>query len=88
MKMEQTECSETSAYKVQKPGNCPEESIQHSLGMFTNVFVILNAPCRCKLEIKVLSCGSEVEFPSGVASRSAQLKFRSSHCNIAVIIPL
>ena len=25
-----TECSETSAYKIQTPGNCPEESIQHS----------------------------------------------------------
>jgi len=30
MKMEQTECSETSAYKIQMPGNYPEESIQHS----------------------------------------------------------
>jgi hypothetical protein len=29
MKMEQTECSETSAYKIQTPGNFPEESIQH-----------------------------------------------------------
>jgi len=25
--MEQTECSKTSAYKIQKPGNYPEESI-------------------------------------------------------------
>jgi hypothetical protein len=25
-----TECSETSAYKVQTPGNYPEESTQHS----------------------------------------------------------
>jgi len=30
MKMEPTECFETSAYKIQKPGNYPEESIQHS----------------------------------------------------------
>jgi hypothetical protein len=30
MKMEQTECSETSAYKIQKPGNYPEEKIQHT----------------------------------------------------------
>jgi 6-phosphogluconate dehydrogenase len=30
MKMEQTECSETLAYKIQTPGNYPEESIQHS----------------------------------------------------------
>jgi hypothetical protein len=30
MKMEQTECSETSAYKIQTPWNYPEEIIQHS----------------------------------------------------------
>jgi hypothetical protein len=30
MKMEQTECSETSAYKIETPGNYPEESKQHS----------------------------------------------------------
>ena len=28
MKMEQTECSETSAYKIRTPGNYPEERIQ------------------------------------------------------------
>jgi len=28
MKMEQTECSETSAYKIQTPGNYPKESIE------------------------------------------------------------
>jgi hypothetical protein len=27
--MEQTECSEASAYKIQTPGNNPEESVQH-----------------------------------------------------------
>jgi hypothetical protein len=30
MKMDQTVCSETSAYKIQTPGNYPEESIQRS----------------------------------------------------------
>jgi len=30
MKMEQTECSETSAYKIQTPGNYPEENVQHT----------------------------------------------------------
>jgi len=30
MKMEQTVCSETSAYKISTPGNYPEEIIQHS----------------------------------------------------------
>jgi len=29
--MEHTECSETSAYKIQTPGDYPEESIQHSV---------------------------------------------------------
>jgi len=28
MKMEQTECSEMSAYKIQTPGNYPEQNIQ------------------------------------------------------------
>ena len=31
MKMEETECSETSAYKFQTPGIHPKESIQHSV---------------------------------------------------------
>jgi hypothetical protein len=30
MKMEETDCSKTSAYKLPTPGNYPEESIQHS----------------------------------------------------------
>jgi hypothetical protein len=30
MKMEQIECPETSAYKIQTPGNHPEENIQHT----------------------------------------------------------
>jgi len=29
MKMEQTECSETLAYKTQTPGNYPEETIEN-----------------------------------------------------------
>jgi hypothetical protein len=29
-----TECSETSEYKIQTPGNYPEQSIQHSLKFF------------------------------------------------------
>jgi hypothetical protein len=28
--MEQTECSETSAYKIQAPGNYPEENIKQN----------------------------------------------------------
>jgi len=30
MKMEQTECSETSAYKIKTAGNYPEESTEYS----------------------------------------------------------
>jgi len=30
MKMDQTVCSETSAYKIQTTGNHPKESVQHS----------------------------------------------------------
>jgi len=30
MKMEQTECSETSEYEIQTSGNNPKESMQHS----------------------------------------------------------
>ena len=37
MKMEQTECSETSAYKFQTPGNHPKESIQHVLHVFRDL---------------------------------------------------
>jgi hypothetical protein len=30
MNMKKTECSETSAYKIQTPGNHPKERLQHS----------------------------------------------------------
>jgi hypothetical protein len=30
MNMEQTECSETTAHEIQKPGNRPKEDLQHS----------------------------------------------------------
>jgi len=34
MKKEHTECSETSAYKIQTPGNYPEENIQQDFSGF------------------------------------------------------
>jgi hypothetical protein len=43
MKMEQTECSETSAYKIQAPGNYPEENIQNT-PMLSARIVYLYAP--------------------------------------------
>jgi hypothetical protein len=38
MKMEQIECSETSAYKIQAPGNHPEENIQQSLSYLNSAY--------------------------------------------------
>jgi len=35
MKMEQTECSETSACKIQTPGNYSEENIQQNGSILT-----------------------------------------------------
>jgi len=40
MKMEQTECSETSAYKIQTPGNYPQESIQQNLNYSARIHII------------------------------------------------
>jgi len=37
MKMEQKECSETSAYKLQAPGNYQEGSIQQPDNCFQNM---------------------------------------------------
>jgi hypothetical protein len=49
--MEQTECSETSAYKIQTPGNYPEENIQqHSSFLCVRVCV-----CVC-LSVSVFVC--------------------------------
>jgi len=47
--MEQTECSKTSAYKIQTPGNYPEENIQvkkYSDFHFSYVIYLL---CKCLL---------------------------------------
>jgi len=38
MKMEKTDCSETSAYKIQTPGNYPEESIRQMKFLTPNIF--------------------------------------------------
>ena len=51
MKMEQTECSETSAYKIQTPGNYPEENIQHTFYMFATDINLPLKTCCAKLYI-------------------------------------
>ena len=41
MKMEQTECSETSAYKIQTPGNYPKESMQRvDIYLLTKIIIL------------------------------------------------
>ena len=75
MKMEQTECSETSEYKTQMPGNYPEESIQHSehgkslksrsicfLHMYSHI--LTSIPHHCKLCVQCLVCPLLGEFIS------------------------
>jgi len=51
MKMEQTECSETSAYKIQTPGTYPEENIQQkNVPAFRTKYVVCR-PFRAYLRI-------------------------------------
>jgi len=49
MKMEQTECSKTSAYKIQTPENYPEESIQPTMNLIATDLVILIRNDTCWL---------------------------------------
>ena len=51
MKMEQTECSEMLAYKIQAPGNYPEESIQHLFYFPQNYIYFIILFCLLKLYI-------------------------------------
>jgi len=43
MKMEQTECSETSAFKLQAPGNYPKENIQQAAIYLTASLTFITA---------------------------------------------
>jgi hypothetical protein len=41
MKMKQTECFETTAYKIQTPGNYPEENIQQQTTRFLKKLILI-----------------------------------------------
>ena len=41
MKMEQIDCSETSVYKIQKPGNYPKQNIQFVYGFDVTSYISL-----------------------------------------------
>jgi len=67
MKMEQTQCSETSAYKIQTPGNYPEESMQH-------VYILLATIQRNKSVI--FKYGQTYLLPINPPLRKAHTKFK------------
>jgi len=54
MKMEQTECSETSAYKIQTPGNYPKESIQVTDSIVKSWFSAVNSELKRYENFKAL----------------------------------
>ena len=56
MKMEQTECSKTSAYKIQTPGNYPEGNIQQDISSLNGTLTCHPArKIRGSLNLKVRS---------------------------------
>jgi hypothetical protein len=64
MKTEQTECSETSAYKIQTSGNYPEESIQISV-YWNCTYTVLEHDCRMVRCIECegcVLCGADCMF--------------------------
>jgi hypothetical protein len=67
MKIEQTECSETSAYKIQTPGNYPEENIQHTEHgeslKSRNIKLLLNAKYLPRFWVIVVIFSSESSCP-------------------------
>ena len=79
--MEQTECPETSAYKIQTPGNYPEENIQHtehgeslkSRKQTTLLPIVRVQPTRCTRYLKLFilvkrsTCFGRSFRPSSVA---------------------
>jgi len=86
MKMEQTECSETSAYKIQTPGNYAEENIQQGQIFYVEVKVSHTAKyyylignfrflsymiCCCNRILK--TCGDETVPFNGLRTSLAQL---------------
>ena len=68
MNMEQTECSETSAYKIQTPGNYPEENIQQGIWIIqSNTSILL-----LNTLIYKATCFSSAQPSSGLYCRTDQ----------------
>jgi len=76
MKMEQTECSETSACKIQMPGNYPEERIQyseHGISLKSRILEVCLLILILLLGVEMPDLGGRVVFPSEV-NRSEKVK--------------
>jgi hypothetical protein len=58
-----TECSETSAYKIQTPGNYPEETIKHVL--FVCIYPLPDSDCRELFEWLNDCCCLFMDVPDG-----------------------
>jgi hypothetical protein len=89
--MEQTECSETSAHKIQTPGNYPEENIQHILILFKHLLALQVADNTGGSQERMNMC---IKYPTYkhyyccnlVVNKSVSERVR--HCPNKWIIPL
>jgi hypothetical protein len=89
---DETECSKTSAYKIQMPGNYPEESIQHPKhGKSLKSRVCVFHYCWHQTATKVLSSSEMVsgyqDGPVGIHIRksSNQTVLQRRHCCIILL---
>ena len=85
MKMEKTECSETSAYKIQTPRNYPEENIQHCVLMMVSfLFVYEYTFLQCKHHLLYLIIaaidGKPVSYNNIRTCILHKLHFVFKHC--------
>ena len=76
MKMEQTECSETLAYKIQTPENYPEESIQYYLYI---IMLVSTKNIQRSLKLRRLMEGAQSRGLSTLASSNSFSKSVISH---------
>jgi hypothetical protein len=64
MKMEQTGCSETLAFKLQTPGNHPEESIQQRVAVCRVFLLNTNGALPLVMKALCVSCRMKTNQPS------------------------
>jgi hypothetical protein len=76
MKMEQTECSEMSTYKIRTPGNYSEESIKHVRYSITTALQILfEAQPRIHFAEKIVNQGHTISIANVFHTGNEQVGF-------------